>query len=305
MGLACPVPSVGTAMTQHPKAFGLLAAPPMGIPIRPRRAATGEFQPRSKPALSVVVPAYHEGDGIRSSLDRLTAALGATGTTWEVVVVVDGDAATTSAARKCESSQVRVVGYARNRGKGFALRYGLAQTLGDVVTIIDADMEIAPEEIGRMVSLLQLYQADIVIGSKRHPMSEVRYPLFRQLQSRAFQLLVRVLFRFNVSDTQTGLKVMRREVATRVVDVALVKRFAFDVELLALARHFGYRRLIEAPVRIDYAFETTTDLKAVARVLWDTAAIFYRLRVRHWYDRNAAGGRRALDVGLIDAGSVR
>lgn len=156
-----------------------------------------------------------------------------------------------------------------------------------------------------MVSLLQLYQADIVIGSKRHPMSEVRYPLFRQLQSRAFQLLVRVLFRFNVSDTQTGLKVMRREVATRVVDVALVKRFAFDVELLALARHFGYRRLIEAPVRIDYAFETTTDLKAVARVLWDTAAIFYRLRVRHWYDRNAAGGRRALDVGLIDAGSVR
>jgi glycosyltransferase involved in cell wall biosynthesis len=230
----------------------------------------------------------------------LTAALGATGTTWEVVVVVDGDAETSKAARQCQSAQVRVVGYGRNRGKGFALRYGLAQTRGEVVTMIDADMEIAPEEIGRMVSLLQLYQADIVIGSKRHPMSEVRYPFFRRLQSRAFQTLLRLLFRFNVSDTQTGLKVMRREVATRVVDVALVKRFAFDVELLALARHFGFRRVIEAPVRIEYAFDSTTGLKAVARVLWDTAAIFYRLRLRHWYDRNAVAGRQALDVDITD-----
>lgn len=274
--------------------------------MRPRREASWEFQPRSTPALSVVVPAYREGDGIRASLGRLTAALGATGTTWEVVVVVDGDEATSRAARRCQSAQVRVVGYDRNRGKGFALRYGLAQTRGEVVTIIDADMEIAPEEIGRMVSLLQLYQADIVIGSKRHPMSEVSYPFFRRLQSRAFQALLRLLFRFNVTDTQTGLKVMRREVATRVVDVALVKRFAFDVELLALARHFGYRRLIEAPVRINYAFETTTGVTAVARVLWDTAAIFYRLRLRHWYDRNAVGGREALDVGQGDpAGVIR
>jgi len=295
-----PVPSGGTDVSQRQLESGLLASPPMGIHLPPRRAASGAFQPSSTPALSVVVPAYREGQGIRVSLDRLTAALGATGTTWEVVVVVDGDEATSRAAMGCQSARLRVVGYGCNRGKGFALRYGLAQTRGEVVTIIDADMEIAPEEIGRMVSLLHLYQADIVVGSKRHPLSEVRYPFFRRVQSRAYQLLLRVLFRFNLSDTQTGLKVMRREVATRVVDVALVKRFAFDVELLALARHFGYKRVIEAPVRIDYAFETTTGLPAVARVLWDTAAIFYRLRLRHWYDRNATAGRRALDVGLLD-----
>ncbi|MGH7639518.1 MAG: glycosyltransferase [Candidatus Dormibacteria bacterium] len=254
-----------------------------------------------EPELSVVVPAFREGAGIRQGIERLTEALGAIGATWEVVVVVDGNRETAAAARLCESSRVRVIGYGRNRGKGFALRFGLAQTHGEVVTIIDADMEIAPEEIGRMVALMRLYRADIVVGSKRHPMSEVHYPLFRRVQSRAYQLLLHLLFQFNLTDTQTGLKVMRRDLAAQVVDVALVKRFAFDVELLALARHFGYRRMIEAPVRIDYAFSTSTGLKAVARVLWDTAAIFYRLRVRHWYDRNTGGGRRALDDCSLDA----
>jgi glycosyltransferase involved in cell wall biosynthesis len=263
--------------------------------------AAGDPSGQAPPILSVVVPAYHERDGIRASLERLTGALTATGMSWEVVVVVDGDPATLAAARLCRTDQIRVVGYGQNRGKGFALRFGLAQARGDVVSIIDADMEIAPEDIGRMVTLLNLYEADIVIGSKRHPMSRVNYPRLRRIQSFAYQLLLRALFQFNVRDTQTGLKVMRREVATRVVDVALVKRFAFDVELLALARHFGYRRVMEAPVRIDYAFQTTTSPRAVARVLWDTAAIFYRLRLRHWYDRSATHGREALAVDLPEA----
>ena len=263
--------------------------------------AVGDQSGQAHPMLSVVVPAYRERDGIRASLKRLTGALTATGMSWEVVVVVDGDPATMAAARLCQSDHIRVFGYGQNRGKGFALRFGLAQTRGEVVSIIDADMEIAPEDIGRMVTLLNLYDADIVIGSKRHPLSQVSYPRLRRIQSSLYQLLLRVLFQFNVRDTQTGLKVMRREVAARVVDVALVKRFAFDVELLAVARHFGYRRVMEAPVKIDYAFQTTTSPKAAARALWDTAAIFYRLRLRHWYDRNATNGREALAVDLPES----
>ena len=269
----------------------------------PSRPSASPFI-QADPILSVVVPAYRERDGIRASLERLTGALAATGMSWEVVVVVDGDAATMAAARLCQSDQIRVVGYGQNRGKGFALRFGLAQTRGNVVSIIDADMEVAPEDIGRMVTLLHLYDADMVVGSKRHPLSQVSYPRLRRIQSSTYQVLLRALFQFNVRDTQTGLKVMRREVATRVVDVALVKRFAFDVELLALARHFGFRRVMEAPVRIQYAFQTTTSPGAVVRVLWDTAAIFYRLRIRHWYDRNATHGREALGVDLPEAVAV-
>ena len=141
-----------------------------------------------------------------------------------------------------------------------------------------------------MARLLQLYSADVVVGSKRHPLSLVHYPWPRRLQSLAYQLLVRLLFRVKVRDTQTGLKMFRREVAERVVDAALVKRFAFDLELLVLARHFGYVRIIEAPVQIDYKFQSTTSPRAVFSVLWDTAAIFYRLRIVRWYDGAEARG---------------
>ena len=242
------------------------------------------------PELSVIVPTYHEAETIVENLERLTTAVDQTGLSFEVLVVVDGDQRTYATARECRSPSVSVLGYSRNRGKGFALRYGISQARGRLVTFIDSDMEVAPEEIGRMARLLDLYSADVVVGSKRHPMSQVHYPWPRRVQSLAYQLLVRLLFRVKVRDTQTGLKMFRREVAERVLDAALVKRFAFDLELLVLARHFGFGRIIEAPVQIEFKFHSTTNPRAVFSALWDTAAIFYRLHVRHWYDGAEARG---------------
>ena len=236
------------------------------------------------PEMSVIVPCYHDAGSVAANLELLTTSLEHLAIPFEVVVVVDGDPETFAAARGCQSPRVSVLGYSRNCGKGFALRYGISQARGRLVTFIDSDMEIAPDEIGRMARLLDLYSADVVVGSKRHPLSQVRYPWPRRVQSLTYQLLVRLLFRVKVRDTQTGLKMFRKEVAERVVDAALVKRFAFDLELLVLARHFGYARIIEAPVRIDYKFQSTTSPRAVFQVLWDTAAIFYRLRIRRWYD---------------------
>ena len=258
--------------------------------LRPEPGAADAGAPDQEPRLTVIVPAYHEGSRIAANLLRLTQALERTGSTWEVIVVVDGDPATWAAAQASRSPAVRVFGYSRNRGKGFALRYGIVQARGRLVTFIDSDMEIDPEEIGRMAGLLELYEADVVVGSKRHPLSEVQYPWPRRVQSLAYQLLVRLLFRVRVRDTQTGLKMFRREVAERVVDAALVKRFAFDLELLVLAGHFGYRRIVESPVKIQYQFQSTTNLKAVFLILWDTAAIFYRLHLLRWYDRPEAAG---------------
>jgi glycosyltransferase involved in cell wall biosynthesis len=271
---------------EKPNATGLVELDPQGD------------EPPAVPRLSVVVPAYHVGARIVENIGRLTSALDATGLSWEVIVVVDGDVDTYRAALPLSSPSVTVVGYAVNRGKGFALRYGMSLATGGLVTFIDSDMEVGPEEIGRMAQLLSLYDADVVVGSKRHPLSRVQYPVLRRFQSMCFQLLVRLLFRVRVRDTQTGLKLMRREVAVVVLDAALVKRFAFDVELLALARHFGYARIIEAPVTIDYQFSSTTNLRAVFFVLVDTLAVFYRLRIRRWYDRSANRGRVALHLGL-------
>jgi glycosyltransferase involved in cell wall biosynthesis len=240
--------------------------------------------------LTVIVPAYRDGESIVPTLASFATALDEASNDWEIVVVADGDAATFAAASPLESDRVHVHGYRVNRGKGFALRYGISLARGRLVTFLDSDGEIDPVDIRRMVGLLRSENADIVVGSKRHPQSHVDYPWTRRVQSACYQAVVRLLLNVGVRDTQTGLKVMRREVALAVLDVALVKRFAFDVELLALARHFGYTRILEAPVTINYKFSSTTDMGAVFRVLWDTAAIFYRLRLRRWYNRPEARG---------------
>ena len=100
----------------------------------------------------------------------------------------------------------------------------------------------------------QEHGLDFAIGSKRHPDSEVHYPPVRVVASWLFQQLVRLLFRLDVRDTQVGLKVFNRAVAEQVVPLLLVKRYAFDIELLAVARAFGFGRVKELPVRLDYRF---------------------------------------------------
>ena len=252
----------------------------------------------TRPSLSVIVPAYRCAPTVGPALSRLDAALVDAGIDFEVIVVADGDASVFREATRLASPRVRVTGYAVNRGKGFALRYGISQAAGEMVSFIDADGEIEPASLVAMVRTLVATGADIVVGSKRHPLSRVHYPQLRRLQSRLYHALTRALFDVHVGDTQTGLKVMRREVAERVLEVARVRRFAFDLEVLVLARHLGYDRISEAPVVIRHRFTSTTNLGAAARVLWDTVAIYCRLRVARRYDRADAAGWRSLAEAL-------
>src|SRR5438067_8137768 len=187
--------------------------------------------------LSVIVPAYMEGPNIARNMLKLTEALDRLGTDYEVVVVSDGSKDDTyHEALKAAGPHVKVFGYTANMGKGFALRYGFVRSSGDPVTFIDADMELHPKEIGIFVKLMQIYESDVVVGSKRHPQSQVHYPTLRLMQSWAHQVLIRVLFSLNVSDTQTGLKLFRREVLDAVLPYMLVRRWAYDLEFFVIAR---------------------------------------------------------------------
>lgn len=236
--------------------------------------------------LSVVVPAYREGPRIYDNLRHLLAELDQLHVSYEVLVVSDGNTdATAAEAERVDSPNVTVLQYAVNRGKGYALAHGVRHSKGELVTFIDADMELHPREIKRFIDLMQEKNLDIVIGSKRHPDSRVAYPAFRRLQSAAYQLLIRLLFHLDVRDTQTGLKLFRRQVLLEVVPRLAVKQFAFDLELLVVARRLGYRRIAEAPIQLQYQFESTIRPSAVYQILWDTAAIFYRLHILKYYDR--------------------
>ena len=151
---------------------------------------------------------------------------------------------------------------------------------------MDADGDIDPEGLRPFLTLTELYDPDIVLGSKRHPMSEVQYPLVRRTLSWAYHKVGRVLFRVNVRDTQTGLKLIRRDVLAAVLPRMLEKRFAFDLELLVVARMLGYTRVFEAPVHIDYRYSSHVDLGEAFRILLDTLAIFYRRYVLDTYRRD-------------------
>lgn len=239
--------------------------------------------------LSVIVPAYQEGARIRANLRRLLGELDRMCTSYEVIVVSDGSTDDTVAqARSVESPRVSVISYAVNMGKGHALSSGVRHASGELVTFIDADMELNPKEIRTFVDLLERGGHDIVVGSKRHRESRVQYPLFRRLQSMTYQVLVRALFSLRVRDTQTGLKLFRREVLAEAVPRLAVKRFAFDLELLVVAHHLGYRRIVEAPIELDFQFESSVRLRSAFQVLWDTAAIFYRLNILRHYDERRA-----------------
>src|SRR5438067_786608 len=236
--------------------------------------------------LSVIVPAYREARHIQDNLGKLLRELDGLGRAYEVIVVSDGN--TDETAREAErvvSAHIKVIEYNRNMGKGYALRCGVAHSSGELVTFIDADMELDPRYIKGFIALMESFDCDAVVGSKRHPMSNVQYPRSRRFQSLVYQLLIRALFRVKVRDTQTGLKLFRRQVLEEVVPLLAIKRFAFDLELLVVARQLGYKKVMEAPVHLSYKFESTANLRATWHVLWDTAAIFYRLRFLRFYSK--------------------
>jgi glycosyltransferase involved in cell wall biosynthesis len=256
---------------------------------RAAKRARARPQPPRTVELSVVVPAYREGRRIHDNLKRLVGELDKLNVAYEVVVVSDGNTdATVREAERVGSPAVRVFRYPMNIGKGFALSCGVDQSIGDLVTFIDADMELDPANISVFIDLMRSNGCDAVIGSKRHPESKVSYPRFRRFQSWAYQMFTRILFNLNVRDTQTGLKLFRRQVLQEALPLLAIKKFAFDLELLVVARQLGYRNICEAPIELDYQFESTVNLGSAWHVLWDTAAIFYRLRILRYYDRRKA-----------------
>ena len=204
-----------------------------------------------------------------------------------MVVVSDGSSDDTHAeAAALDDERVRALRYDRNMGKGYALRTGSAAATGEWIAWVDSDLDLDPGRIEAFLATAKDQRLDVVVGSKRHPESEVTYPTRRRVYSWLYQQLVRAMFSLDVRDTQVGMKLFRREVLDEVLPVVLVKRYAFDLEILAVARSFGFERIAEAPIRLEYQFTASgVNPRAIAQALWDTAAVFYRLRLLRFYER--------------------
>jgi glycosyltransferase involved in cell wall biosynthesis len=186
-------------------------------------------------------------------------------------------------AKKIKSKKLKVVGYKTNKGKGNALKYGYNFVNGDYVTFIDADLDLHPDQIKGFFDYLD--GADAVIGSKRHKLSRVHYPGYRRVLSWFYQKFIFLLFGLNLRDTQSGIKLFKKELLDIVLPKVLVKKYAFDLELLVNAKKEGFK-VNEAPIKLDYKFSGTgINLKQIYYMLLDTLAIFYRLRILKHYDK--------------------
>ena len=239
---------------------------------------------------SLIIPVYRQERIIKNDLEDVLNVLKTTKMDFEIIPVIDGMQDRSYAeARKVKDPRIHVVGYKTNHGKGYAVRYGCSHAIGDVIGFKDAGKDLKAKALPLMLAQFEFQQADIVIGSKRHPDSKVDYPLDRTLLSWGYQQFTKLLFGLNVRDTQVGMKIYRHSVLEDVLPRLLVKKFAFDIEILAVAYHLGYRKIYEAPVEIDlFSYRSSINVKnmysVISNMLIDTLAVFYRLRIRHYYD---------------------
>ena len=251
-----------------------------------------KFVPGGIKPITVIVPCYKQEQTIIRDLTRIKEVLDKLRYPTELICVVDGKIDKTferasKFAKKYEN--VKVIGYETNRGKGYAVRFGMAESHGDIIAFIDAGMDLNPNGLSMLLEHFEWYDADIIVGSKRHPASKVRYPWQRRLLSIGYQFLVWLLFGLKIRDTQVGMKFFKRQVLERVLPRLLVKRFAFDVEMLAVANYLGFTRIFEAPIDVTLGFGGTSTItshkfiRTVLAMLLDTVAVYYRLKILNYY----------------------
>lgn len=236
---------------------------------------------------SVILPAYNPGRAIERTWQSVQEFLGKQTRSWEVIFVCDGctDGTSERLQQLISTSQwgVRVIGYAKNRGKGHAVRQGMSAARGRFRIFTDVDLAYEFGEIERVAQALWA-GAEVAIASRDHPQSEViiaprlaGYLFRRQLQSRLFGALARWLLPIRQLDTQAGLKGMSAAVVERLVPRLDCDGFGFDCELLTACARLGIR-VEEVPVRVAYRdMESTTGVRGIRRMISE----LFRIR-RTW-----------------------
>ncbi|MEO7793850.1 MAG: dolichyl-phosphate beta-glucosyltransferase [Thermoanaerobaculia bacterium] len=233
------------------------------------------------PQLSVVVPAYNEEARIGPTLDRLADFVAGLPGGAEILVVDDGSSDGTSGiAERPQYREARWLRWLRlpeNRGKGAALRAGVLASTGDEVLLCDADLSTPIEEYVRLRP--RLATVEVVLGSRGLAESRIdrRQPLYRELMGRIFNLAVRALAVGGIKDTQCGFKLLRGEVARSLFADLRIDRFAYDVELIWLARRRGMQVEEVGVTWVDSPASSVHALRDSARMLAD----LFRIRWLH------------------------
>lgn len=220
--------------------------------------------------LSVVMPAYNEGQHIKENLLETSRIVGSFLHRYEIIAVNDGSTDDTG-ARIAEASKldrhIINAGYEKNRGKGHAITTGIAMAGGTYIAFLDSDMELSPALLKPFLKQLRSTDSDIVIGSKLHPDSQLSYPVHRRIMSYCYYLMLKVLFRLRIHDTQTGIKLFRSEVIRPIAEELTVDGYAFDIEILVAAHKRGCY-ITEAPIVLNYSRDEQSGRRIKPSDIW-------------------------------------
>ncbi len=245
----------------------------------------GDPEPQLSIRLSVVVPAYNEATRIRTTVAALKDALGDLPGGAEVIVVDDGSGDLTATAAE-DAGADRVVRHGINRGKGAAVRAGVAVAAGATVAYTDADLSYPPDQVLALLTAVEA-GSPFVAGSRKHvdTVTLIGARRLREISGRVFNLLSRLVVLGRYRDTQCGCKAFEADAARQLFSRALVDGFAFDVELFFLAERLGIP-IVEVPVTVANTVSSTVDVGRDSRQMLRDLG-----RIRRWaadgvYDLN-------------------
>lgn len=228
--------------------------------------------------LSIIIPAYNEEKRIAPALKKMLDYLFSKGYQWEVILVDDGSTdRTTDVAREViKDKRLIVIRNIINQGKGYSVKRGVLASNGEVILFLDADISTPIEELDKMLPWIDKGY-DIIIGSRAVPDSliEIPQPWYRQTMGKIFNYIVRAFILKVFKDTQCGFKCFKKEAAMKIFSLQRLAGFAFDVEILLIARRFGFK-IKEIPVRWINSPESKVRLvKGSLSMLWELFNIRY------------------------------
>lgn len=239
----------------------------------------------AKPYLSVIIPAYNEAARLPMTLIDIDKHLLNNNFSYEIIVVNDGSTDATSEIIKRFSLLIpnfKLINIPFHQGRGEAMRQGMFAAKGNWRLLMDADNSISIVEFNKMIPYFSSKDGyEIVIASRsvRHSRVKTRQPLVRFCLTKIGNWLSRFLLLGPVYDPQCGFKCFSETAAKKIFPLTKIKDWAFDVEVLALARKFGYK-IKELPIFWTYGFRSKKQIKDYFKFFKD---IF---RIRYWLLRN-------------------
>ena len=202
-------------------------------------------------SLSIIIPAYNEEKRIAPTITRIVNYLSTKDYHGEIILVDDGSIDKTSevARRIVKDNRLTIIKNPVNQGKGYSVKKGILASHGEIVLFSDADLSTPIEELDNMMRWIDKGY-DIVIGSRALSDSivEVSQPWYRKIMGKIFNFLIRTFILKGFKDTQCGFKCFKREAAMQIFPLQKLSGFAFDVEMLYIAKKLGLK-IREHPVR--------------------------------------------------------